>query len=37
VHVIAFEPPGFWGHEPLMADVPVPVSGLSFADSRTTG
>ena len=34
VHVISSEPPGFWGHEPLMADVPVPVSGLALAQSR---
>jgi len=34
VHVITFTPPAFWGHEPLMADVPVPVTGLALADSR---
>ncbi len=33
VHVITFEPPGFWGHEPLMADVPVPVTGQALADT----
>jgi len=33
VHVLTFEPPGFWGHEPLMAEVPVPVTGLALAES----
>jgi CRP-like cAMP-binding protein len=33
VHVLTFEPTSCWGHEPLMADVPVPVSGLALADS----
>jgi signal transduction histidine kinase len=33
VHVITVEPPGFWGHEPLMADVPVPVTGVALADT----
>jgi len=33
VHVISFEPPACWGHEPLMADVPVPVTGQALADS----
>jgi len=33
VHVITFDAPAFWGHEPLMADVPVPVTGLALQDS----
>jgi signal transduction histidine kinase len=33
VHVITFDAPAFWGHEPLMADVPVPVTGLALEDS----
>jgi signal transduction histidine kinase len=34
IHVITFDAPAFWGHEPLMADVPVPVTGLALDDSR---
>ncbi len=33
VHVLSFVPPAIWGHEPLMADVPVPVTGVALEDT----
>ncbi len=33
VHVLSCVPPDVWGHEPLMADVPVPVTGVALEDT----
>ena len=37
VHVITFEPPGFWGHEPLMADVRCPYRAWRSPSRGSTG